>query len=257
VVGIALAPRDATNPVGTTHTVTATRTDTSGNPVAGSVVTFSVTGAIAGANGTCNPVGCETDAQGKVTFTYTGNSAGSDEIGACFTPSGGNNPPPVCAATAKKTWTQTAQAPGPRPEGCGLSIDGVDLLGDDAKNNLNGTPATDRLRGGGGNDRLVGAATADCLRGDAGNDKITGDAGNDIIRGGADKDNISGGEGDDNVRAQNGDDVVNGGPGNDTLKAQARGADKVKCGTGTDSVVGDVKDTIADDCEKVRIVDPR
>ena len=64
-------------------------------------------------------------------------------------------------------------------------------------------------------------------------------------------------QGDDKVRAQNGQDEINGGPGDDFLKAQARGSDDVKCGSGNDRVIGDPKDKIANDCEKVKIVNPK
>lgn len=110
VVGISLTPQQATNPVGTPHTVTATVTDQAGNPRPNVLVTFQVSGANAGASGTCNPASCETDANGQVTFTYTGTAAGQDSITACFTPQAGGNP--VCSAPATKAWTGIQPPPG-------------------------------------------------------------------------------------------------------------------------------------------------
>ncbi|MEO8625836.1 MAG: hypothetical protein ABI452_03975, partial [Candidatus Limnocylindrales bacterium] len=68
---ISVSPLDATNPVGTNHTVTANVHDASGAPpVAGQLVDFTVTGVNSGATGTCAPVDCKSDASGNVSFTY-------------------------------------------------------------------------------------------------------------------------------------------------------------------------------------------
>ncbi|HXQ24752.1 MAG TPA: Ig-like domain-containing protein, partial [Candidatus Acidoferrales bacterium] len=79
--GIVLAPDTATNPVGTTHTVTATVVNTLGQPVTGRTVTFSViSGPNAGASGSA-----ATDSSGQASFTYTDSGgAGSDQIQASF-----------------------------------------------------------------------------------------------------------------------------------------------------------------------------
>ena len=65
--GLSLSPSTATNPVGSTHTVTANLRDAEDNPVAGSLIGFQVLpGSVnAGATGTCEPEGCTTDADGK------------------------------------------------------------------------------------------------------------------------------------------------------------------------------------------------
>lgn len=241
VASLKLEPASATHIVGASECVNAKPLDANGGPVPNVRIDFDVTGA--------NPLAAffnNADQNGNALFCYRGENLGDDTITARLG---------SLSATATKSWVNVLPQ-GPRAEGCGLSIDGVDRLGDNRKNNLTGSPLTDRLRGGGGADRLKGAEVADCLRGDAGNDKITGDDGPDVIRGGADKDDIAGGDGADDIRAQNGDDTINGGPGDDRIKAQARGSDVVECGTGKDSVIGDVKDAIDEDCEKVRIVDP-
>ena len=97
---IVLDPTTATNPVGTTHAVTATVTNSDGTPRSGQHVDFVVTGANAGASGTCTPASCDTDANGLVTFTYTGSNPGDDTINASITVGGSTQ-----KATASKTWT--------------------------------------------------------------------------------------------------------------------------------------------------------
>ena len=79
--GVVLSPATATNPVGTTHTVTATVVNAAGAPIPGKTVTFNVlTGPNAGATGTA-----VTNASGVATFTYTSNgSSGTDTIQASF-----------------------------------------------------------------------------------------------------------------------------------------------------------------------------
>jgi hypothetical protein len=104
---IDVTPVDSSNPVGSSHTVTATVTS-GATPVAGQLVDFTVTGVNAGASGTCVPADCKTDASGQVTFTYTdANGPGDDTIKASFTDSAGS----LQAATAQKHWVA--------PEGCG------------------------------------------------------------------------------------------------------------------------------------------
>lgn len=78
--GIKLEPLSDTNPVGTSHTVTATVVDDWDNPVQGVVVTFEVkSGPNTGKTDTDT-----TNANGKATFSYVGNTAGTDTIQASF-----------------------------------------------------------------------------------------------------------------------------------------------------------------------------
>jgi hypothetical protein len=99
---ISVSPPDATNPVGTSHTVTANVHAVGGTPVvAGQLVAFSVTGVNAGVSGTCAPVDCTSDAAGDVSFTYfDGGGAGDDTIKASFTDTAGS----LQTATAQKHW---------------------------------------------------------------------------------------------------------------------------------------------------------
>jgi hypothetical protein len=88
VSDIKLEPLDATNPVGTSHTVTATVTNDSGGtvtPVVGTTVTFKVlSGPHTGVTGTAT-----TNASGKASFSYTGTAVGTDVIRATFVDSSG------------------------------------------------------------------------------------------------------------------------------------------------------------------------
>jgi hypothetical protein len=104
---ISLSPATATNPVGTSHTVTAKIVDSTGAPVAGKTVTFTVdSGPNAGKTGTG-----VTNASGEATFTYSDTGgAGADSISAVFTTDAGAQE----KATATKTWTaSTADTTAP------------------------------------------------------------------------------------------------------------------------------------------------
>jgi len=96
---ITLAPATASNPVGTSHTVTATVTQ-GGAPVVEKTVTFSVTsGPDVGKTGTA-----VTNSDGNATFTYTNNgTAGTDSISASI-----QDGDTTRTATASKTWVAAA-----------------------------------------------------------------------------------------------------------------------------------------------------
>lgn len=105
VLGITLTPATAVNLVGTSHTVTATLSDITQNPIPGKQITFNVNaGPNAGASGSCSPdVNCVTDALGHSSFTYTSNGIrGRDEIEACFHDNTGTL---RCSQTVTKLWT--------------------------------------------------------------------------------------------------------------------------------------------------------
>jgi Bacterial Ig-like domain (group 1) len=92
---VELSPATAENPVGTTHTVTATVTE-SGVPQSGVTVTFTVTG-VNPQTGTGT-----TNAAGEATFTYTGKNAGTDMIVASFVDKAGKT---IESNPATKIWT--------------------------------------------------------------------------------------------------------------------------------------------------------
>ncbi|MBI4136667.1 hypothetical protein HY469_01240 [Candidatus Roizmanbacteria bacterium] len=125
---ITLEPTTATNEAGTDHTVTATVTS-SGNPVSGVLVSFSV---VAGPNagqvsdpGECSvDLNCNTDAAGQTSWTYTSNGiAGTDTIQACFTDDEGVEH----CARATKEWTEPPSLPG-RMTGGGTVPAGANTL---------------------------------------------------------------------------------------------------------------------------------
>ena len=99
---------NATNPVGTSHTVTATVTDASNTAVSGIVVRFTVTGSVSTSGS------CTTDTQGQCTFTYTGPSLpGADVISAFADTNNDTNPSSdEPTATAMKVWVLPASTPG-------------------------------------------------------------------------------------------------------------------------------------------------
>ena len=107
---ITLSPATATNPAGTSHTVTATVKDANNVPQVGVPVTFVIlSGPNAGASGTCVPATCQTDSNGQVTFTYTSNgNAGTDIIDASFVDAQGNTQ----HAQAAKTWEKPIRMTG-------------------------------------------------------------------------------------------------------------------------------------------------
>lgn len=111
---LSLTPSTATNPVGTAHTVTATVKDSEGAPASGVHVSFVVTGANAEAAGVCAPTTCDSGADGRVSFTYTGANLGDDTINASITLAGSTQ-----TATAAKTWEAGeggGSPPDPEPE---------------------------------------------------------------------------------------------------------------------------------------------
>jgi Big-like domain-containing protein/beta-propeller repeat-containing protein len=98
--GLTLSPTFDSNPVGTSHTVTATVVDAEGDPIEFVTVRFSVTGVNPG-SGTDT-----TDANGEATFTYTGNNAGADAIHAyADTDTDNTQDAGEPFGDATKTWT--------------------------------------------------------------------------------------------------------------------------------------------------------
>jgi hypothetical protein len=101
ISSLTLTPGSAKNPLGASHTLTATLTEKSTvggvpSPVEGVVVTFTVTaGPDTGVTGTGT-----TDVNGVATFTYTSSLAGTDTIVATATDSDG----PQTSNIATKQW---------------------------------------------------------------------------------------------------------------------------------------------------------
>jgi hypothetical protein len=97
VSGLTLSPDTATNPVDTTHTVTAVVKDNINNPVPGVAVDFTI---ISGPNADPTVYQATTDANGEATFSWSSSTAGIDTVQASITNVAGA----LITATATKTW---------------------------------------------------------------------------------------------------------------------------------------------------------
>jgi hypothetical protein len=89
---ITIAPSQASNLVGTEHTVTVLVYDKYGNPLPNAKVTFTVSGA-----NSLGPVTLTTNSSGKAVLEYSGQKTGTDTIVATVD---------GLQATAFKTWYQ-------------------------------------------------------------------------------------------------------------------------------------------------------
>jgi len=98
---------------------------------------------------------------------------------------------------------------------------------------LAGTATARTIVGTAKGERLVGTPRADSISGGAGNDRLLGGGGNDFLSGGP------------------GHDVIAGGAGNDRIAAEYDVRDRVACGSGVDTVMADLVDVVAADCELV------
>ncbi len=104
--GIILGPTNATNPVGTDHTVTATVQDDDGNPISGRGIDFEIT---AGPNSGLTAM-ATTGADGKASFTWSSAAPGTDIVVASTVDSQGD---PLVSNEAQKTWTSEAECDVP------------------------------------------------------------------------------------------------------------------------------------------------
>lgn len=95
---------------------------------------------------------------------------------------------------------------------------------------IEGTPKSDKLKGGIGDDKLNGKY---------GDDLLHGLAGNDTIQGGFGDDKISGQEGNDIINGEKGDDMIFGGHGSDQLYGDI-GNDALDGGEGNDIMIGGI-----------------
>lgn len=97
-----LAPESGSAVVGTTHQLTASVKDANGNAVTSGTVEFTV----AGAN---TATGSAPVSAGQATWSYSGSTAGADQITACYKAVGAT----ACSASAYAsfTWTPPATLP--------------------------------------------------------------------------------------------------------------------------------------------------
>lgn len=93
----------------------------------------------------------------------------------------------------------------------------VKRVGDNGRDEFDGTNGDDLLIGRGGNDDLDGEGGNDTLGGGAGNDDLDGDDGDDLLQGAAGNDDLDGGSGRDTLLGGSGRDTLDGGSGADIL----------------------------------------
>ena len=104
---LVLSPAAATNPVGTSHTVTATVTDAGGNPVRDIVVRFTVTGSVSTSGS------CTTGANGQCSFTYPGPALPGPDVITAYADTDGDSTQDVGEPTggATKIWALPVTTP--------------------------------------------------------------------------------------------------------------------------------------------------
>jgi hypothetical protein len=105
---VGLSPLDATDPVGTSHTTTATATDGSNNPVSGTTIAFRVTGADSMTGS------CTTDGNGQCSFTYTGPDLPGADLITGWADLNGNSQLDSSepSGTATQAWVLPEATPG-------------------------------------------------------------------------------------------------------------------------------------------------
>ena len=132
------------------------------------------------------------------------------------------------------------------------------LIGKSGNDNLFSLNGRDNLVGGAGKDNVIGADERG--RHGRGDKNLVGGPGNDFVFSGKGSENIVGGEGNDLLieccLRESSKDTLSGGSGKDVIDVSHRPAvkDVVVCGDGFDRVLADRKDTVARDCERVKIV---
>jgi len=104
---LVLSPAAATNPVGTSHTVTATVTDAGGNRVPDIVVRFTVTGSVSTSGS------CTTGANGQCSFTYPGPALPGPDVITAYADTDGDSTQDVGEPTggATKIWALPVTTP--------------------------------------------------------------------------------------------------------------------------------------------------
>jgi Ca2+-binding RTX toxin-like protein len=89
------------------------------------------------------------------------------------------------------------------------NVVGVNIVGTNGRDVLNGTAEDDRLVGQGGSDNLNGQGGNDSLYGGLGDDIVNGGDGNDLLEGGRGRDQLNGGNGIDTASYASSRDGVN------------------------------------------------
>ncbi|MDJ0591043.1 MAG: calcium-binding protein [Pleurocapsa sp. MO_226.B13] len=130
--------------------------------------------------------------------------------------------------------------------------DGLEIVGTDGFNALNGTDnddfidargAGDLIDAGRGDDLIDAGQGGDFIRGAKGNDTIFGSGGKDVIFGDRGMDVISSGEGNDVIFGGKGGDLIYSGDGDDTVFG-GKGSDTINGGVGNDVLFGDLGEDV-------------
>jgi hypothetical protein len=264
-------PPTATNPTGTSHTITCTVKDRFGNPVPNQSVTFTRTGVGEYDSLACfnaNQATCVilTDATGvaSVRIKSVSGQEGTTTVTAEITQDVNDadnafDTDEACDQTAGNLAVsegdnsntdqdaQTTNAPA------GNCEDSTTKTWDDGtpppvltRGACSGFAEGSRTARSSGGFVIVGTPGDDVLDGSGGGDLICGLGGDDVIDGRGGGDQISGGGGNDNIGAGGdkdtvtggaGDDVISGNGGNDNIKGNG-GNDALKGNAGIDTLTG-------------------
>ena len=115
--------------------------------------------------------------------------------------------------------------------------DGLDIVGTDGFNALNGSGRADYIEAKGGGDFINARAGSDLIDAGSGDDFVFARFGDDSVLGGGGSDIIFGGQGDDVILSGEGNDAIFGNQGNDILYG-GEGDDTVIAGPGDDTIMG-------------------
>ena len=115
--------------------------------------------------------------------------------------------------------------------------DGLDIMGTDGFNDLEGSNLADLIQAKGGSDFIDARGGSDLIDAGLGNDFVYAGTGNDSVLGGGGSDIIFGEQGDDVIAGEQGNDVIFGGKGDDIVYG-GEGDDTVLGGRGDDTVIG-------------------
>jgi len=133
----------------------------------------------------------------------------------------------------------------------GVRVDLGDSAPDGARGERDRLESIEDVTGGSGADVLLGDAGANALVGGPGRDLLSGRGGRDSLIGGTGADTLRGGDGNDNLGANVQGDKAFGGAGDDRLSPSHRGAGRLECGSGVDTVAGEPRGQLLSGCELV------
>ena len=122
------------------------------------------------------------------------------------------------------------------------SRDREDIDGGPGDDDLRGNGGRDKIAGGDGDDQINGLSGADTLTGGRGRDSVAGGGGTDVIRGGPGRDTLTGEGRYAGELARPAIDRLFGGPGNDLLRSidpRSPRRERADCGAGRDRLVAD------------------